>query len=424
MLSSGEKLLMEIIMTKPPQQGPQPYNENDPAVLASRSQHTVNVIKALLEPLKKRRRANAEKAAAAAAEHAALQKKMAALVGFINGLQMTFDQAKGLLGDCVEFLQAITAQMREADAICEAVFAQSDDIVGAVYTAHKRHYEVQELLDSIVEQTRNASLPWLQEFNDAKQALPLKMVIQARMAASIGWQKATNVQWPVVVATYELLVPLAERLKGELVAALAEDELWLAPLKKTAAALDVQRVVNSRGARLAFANKAEVQVFMKEEIIDGETSKCKTYQVYLADDKKADNKTNPHSVVKNRVASLESMEKRNSMSTQAPRKISMSLPSPRRFSIGGLSARRTSVSTPPPRSVSVEQAPAPEAPVSKSPGKKGFLSRLPVWKDSTSVSSTRRGSLHQSPALKGFVSRLPVRKDSVSKPPAPKVGCP
>ena len=415
MFTSGEKLLLEIITTQPPARDPAPDTENDLAALASRSEKTMNTIKSLLEPLKKRRRAHAEKAAAQAASHAAQERRSVERRAFVAGLQTTREQAKGLLEDCVELLEAITAQVSEAAAIRAAVFAQTDDIVGTVYTAHKRHYEVQALLDSIVQRTGNATLEWLREFNDARQALPLKMVIQARMAASLGWKEATNVQWPVVVATYELLVPLAERLKGELVGALAEDEVWVAPRKKTAVVTEGRSGSNSRGARLAFAETAQVQVFMKEEIVHGETSKCKTYQVYLADGKNADDKTDARSVVKSQVASLESKEKRGSMS----------MPSPRRFSFGTPSARKASVSTPPSRSVPAkEEAAALEASVFKDTDKKGFVSRLPVRKDSTSSFSSRRNSTQQPATLKGFMSRLPVRKESVSMASAPKIDCP
>jgi hypothetical protein len=432
MFTSGENLLIEILTTNPPPYGPKPYNENDPALLASRSERTINTIKSLLEPLKKRRRLNDAKAAAEIEEHKAQQQKAAVITSFISGLQLTYEQAKGLLGDVVELLAAITAQVDEAAVVREAVFAQSGDVVRAVYTAHKRHYEVQGLLDGIVAQTKHASLLWLREFEDAKQALPLKMIVQARKAESVGWQKATDEQWPVVVATYELLVPLAERLKEELAAALAEDELWLAPLVKTTATLEVQHVANSRGARLAFANMAEVQLFVKEEIISGDKTESKTYQVCLAGDKET------RGVVQNRIASLESNKNQESTSTlsrrkvslSSLRKVSLSVSSGRRMSFNRLKTRKTSVSVPTeeplPQHVPAEDAPnpTPEPLTPKSPTKKSFPSRLPVRNPSISLPPTRERSLTNSSAGQQFASKLPVRKGSMSQSPATKVGSP
>jgi hypothetical protein len=213
-----------------------------------------------------------------------------------------------------------------------------------------------------------------------------------------------------------------------LAAALAEDELWLAPLKKMTAAFEVQHIANSRGARLAFANMAEVQLFVKEEIISGDTTESKTYQVCLAGDK------DTRGVVQNRIASLESKKNQDSTSTPSPRKlslsslrkVSLSVSSARPISFNRLSTRKTSVSIPTeeplPQPAPADDLPAStsELPTPKSPSKKSFPSRLPVRNPSISLPPTRERSLTDSPALQQFASKLPVRKGSVSQSLAPK----
>ena len=180
-------------------------------------------------------------------------------VANILGLRLTRDAAQNLGKSCLA-LERLLAQL--TTDISNLTEPRDQSVHYRVSGIQDRHKRVQQQLGELVHAVRWSNEPWVEEFADANTAMQrkVKMCNHASKPFAEGWRAAALQYWPRIAQTYELLIDLLGKLRGEVEDALADAELWSGKrvnrLQKSGGLLEYRRATGQgEGAKTAEPRK-------------------------------------------------------------------------------------------------------------------------------------------------------------------------